>query len=130
MKVNFNQWQQVNLNETPTTPAMRYDKDAMPNFIATFKKIITIKYHEDIFERIIFENVINADTGEQVAAEMSVKPYAQLMYKLKGKEGKTVGVSYNGLQKHPKNPAKTLQTFAVFLAPEAPAQDETENLPF
>ena len=122
----FTTWQAVSPVQTEKTPILRYEKESMPNFIGTFSKVITIEYQNEKFDRIIFENVHNADTGTFAAEQMSVKPYAQLIWKLKGKEGKEVGVSYLGLEKHPKNPAKTLQTFAVYLRP----QDETDNLPF
>lgn len=47
-----------------------------------------------------------------------VKGYAYLMTKLKGKEGRKLGIAYNGIKPHPKNKAKTYHDFSVYLMDE------------
>ena len=116
-------------------PASRtkYNPEEMPNFSGIFNRIQAIEWQGQTFERLIFTNVTNADTGATIEGELSVKDYAMLKSKVRNHAGRYLGISYEGLKKHPKDPLKTIQTFAVYLIDEQPTQstqDESDNLPF
>ena len=127
MKNPFQNYTPVQASEP--TARVKYNPEEMPNFSGKFNRIQSIEWQGATFERLIFTDVTNADTGAKIDGELSVKDYAMLKAKVKNHAGKFLGVSYEGLKRHPKDPLKTMQNFAVYLI-DGPTQDENDNLPF
>lgn len=127
----MNPFQNYTQVEANSTSRVKYNPEEMPNFSGKFNRIQVIEWQGQTFERLIFTEVTNADTGAKIDGELSVKDYAMLKAKVRNHAGRYLGISYEGLKKHPKDPLKTLQTFAVYLI-EAPTADEAtnDNLPF
>lgn len=127
----MNPFQKYTQVEANTTARVKYNPEEMPNFSGKFNRIQVIEWQGATFERLIFTDVTNADTGAKIDGELSVKDYAQLKAKVRNHAGRFLGVSYEGLKKHPKDALKTMQNFAVYIIDE-PTQSEatSDDMPF
>jgi hypothetical protein len=122
----FANFQEVDLTkvEFPT----RWNYESSPaEFVATYKGIRTVTMTDgSTFEIIEFKNCFLYPSNAKLG-DYDLRAYSVLKRKLEGLEGRQVAISYLGLTKHPKTPAKTMHNFAVFLFDQPKTNDD---LPF
>ena len=122
----FANFQEVDLSkkEYPT----RWTPENSPNeFVGTYKGIRNVTLSDNsTFEVIEMTNCFLYPSNAKLS-DFDLRPYSQLKRKLQGLEGRQVALTYLGLTKHPKIPAKTMHAWAVYLFDSPKIND---NMPF